>query len=88
LEAVRLKTGQPPVQRLSRLIILANDGSERFYHDAESLLQRHRDRAWGCVVAARAEELGQAFAAKGQPARAFMIDDRKALSFFLTTLVS
>lgn len=86
LVTMQTKAGQAPAHRLSRLLILASDGSERFYHDAESLLLRHEDRMWGCLVDATSEELGQAFAAKGQPAKAFLIADRKALGMFLVAL--
>ena len=73
-------------QRLSRLVLLANDGAERFYHDAASLLARNADRTWGCLIDATATELGRSFTAKGGPAKALMINDKTALGLFLTTL--
>jgi hypothetical protein len=68
-----------PNPRLSRLVFLANDGSDRFYRDAERLLAQHAERVWGVLVAATGEELGRAFTTKGQIARALMIDDRVTL---------
>ena len=41
LKAVQEKSGQAPAQRLSRLLLLASDGSDRFYRDAASLLHKH-----------------------------------------------
>lgn len=86
IKAVQEKSGQPPAQRLSRLVLLANDGADRFYHDAASMLGRNADRAWGCLIDATAADLGKAFTAKGGPAKALMINDKTALGLFLTTL--
>ena len=86
LKAAQERAGLQPPQRLSRLLILARDGSARFYRDAESTLARHADRLWGCVIDVTAAELGRAFTPKGNPAKALMIDDRDALGLFLATL--
>lgn len=88
LDLLKNKSGQVSAPRMSRLILLANDGSERFYHDAESILIRHADRAYGCLVLADSETIGKEIAVKAMPAKAFMIDDRKALGIFLETVVS
>lgn len=82
LAALRAKTGQAQGQRLSRLILLAADGSERFYHDVESVLTKHADRAWAFRLDAKSDALG-AYTPKGNPTKALMIDDRKALVLFL-----
>ena len=86
LKALKEKPGQTQNQRFSRLVLLSNDGSERFYNSAESLLTRHSDRILGCIVDASAEVLGHSFTAKANPAKALMIDDRKALEAFLAML--
>lgn len=87
LDAARLKSGQQaPAPRLARLILLSNDGSERFLRDAAAVLSRHVDRAHGALVDVTAEELGKLFTQKGKPAKALLIDDRKALGLFLRTL--
>ncbi len=86
LDELRKKTGREQQPRLSRLLVLANDGSDRFYRDVESLLARHGARTWACVVDASSEALGKALAAKGGPAKALMIADRKALAGFLAAL--
>jgi hypothetical protein len=88
LKALKEQPGQTQNQRLSRLVILSNDGSERFYHQAESLLVKHADRALACIVEATAEELGEAFTKKANPAKALLIDDRKALEAFLSALAA
>lgn len=83
LKQVAQKTGNQVPDRLSRLLILANDGAERFYHNAESLLLAHKDRMSGCIAAADSAALGKAFSKKNQPLKALLISDRKALEAFL-----
>lgn len=86
LDDLKKKTGQEQQPRLSRLLLLAKDGSERFYRDVEGILARHGARTWACVVEATSEDLGKALSAKGGPAKALMIADRKALAQFLAAL--
>jgi hypothetical protein len=86
LDAVREKTGDAPAGRLSRLLLLASDGSERFYREAEAVLARHGDRLWGCRVEADAARLGEAFTPKGRPTKALLIDDKQALTLALLAL--
>lgn len=88
LRALAAKTGAPQKPRLSRLLLLSNDGADRFLRQAESLLERHGERTHGVVIDVSAEDLGQMFTPKGTPAKAFLIDDRKALTLFLTTLAA
>ena len=86
LKALKKLPGQAQNERLSRLIILSNDGSERFYHNAESILTRHGDRAMVCIVQATSEQFGELFTKKSNPAKALMIDERKALETFLAAI--
>ena len=83
LRMLQEKTGQAEVHRLSRLLLLTNDGSDRFYHNVESVLQAHRNRTWGVMIAASAEVLGKLTTPKGSPVKALLIADRKALELFL-----
>ena len=86
LKNLQKQPGQSQNQRLSRLIILSNDGSDRFYHQAETLLVKHSDRLMACIVDATADQLGEAFTKKSNPTKALLIDDRKALEAFLAAL--
>jgi hypothetical protein len=83
IQGLQSQPGQDQKQRLSRLLLLSNDGSERFYHSAESILLRHGDRTLGCVIDATADQLGQGVTKKSNPAKALLIDERKALEVFL-----
>jgi hypothetical protein len=87
LLAVQQKAEKAPTERLSRLLLLSSDGSDRFYHDAESLLLRHGQRTWCCVLDATGEQLGHAIKPGGAAAKALLIADRKALELFLLSLV-
>lgn len=88
LKSVQEKTGQPPANRLSRLLLIANDGSERFYRDAEAILTKHGERTWACQIDTTAEELGKVSTLKGNPAKTLLINDRKALVLYLEALAT
>lgn len=87
LELLVTKAGQTQNPRLSRLLLLSNDGSERFYHDAESLLLQYTGRLLGCVLDATSEDLGALLLPPQKIAKALMIEDRKVLEHFLVALV-
>lgn len=86
LAAARAKAGAPRPQRVSRLLILASDGTTRFYRDAASLITRHEDRLATLRVDATGDELGRAFTAKGGAAKALLVDDKDALGLALSRL--
>ena len=84
LRLVQEKTNQPPANRASRLLLLARDGSDRFYREAERILINHGDRTLAFLVDATGDELGGLFTAKGKAVKALMIDDKVALGLFLS----
>lgn len=84
LDEVQRKTNQPATQRMSRLLFISNDGSERFYRQVASLLTAHGNRLWCCRLNAPSEDLGPLV--NTVSAKALMITDKKALALFLTTL--
>jgi len=83
LKAAR-KSGEAAPERLSRLMILACDGSDRFYRGADSVLRANQGRLAGCLVDVDSARLGDLFSKKKQPLKALLISDRKALETFLT----
>jgi hypothetical protein len=87
LNALKKLPGQTQNKRLSRLILLSNDGSERFYHNAESIVTKHADRAAVCMIDCTSDELGSDVSKKSTPVKALMISERKALELFLAQLV-
>lgn len=77
------RTGRPREARVSRLLVLADDGAERFYRQAERIARRHAERLLVCVVAAGAAELGRA--ALGRPGRvkALLVRHKQAVAAVL-----
>lgn len=83
LKALAQKANNTVPERLSRLLLLASDGSERFYRQAESILLEHQGRMTGCILTADSTVLGAAMSKKNQPLKSLLIDDRKSLEGFL-----
>lgn len=50
IDAQVTKQGMAPANRMSRLLVIANGGSERFYRGCERLLIDHSDRLLGVRV--------------------------------------
>ncbi len=83
LTAQEAKLDQPAGERLSRLILLANDGSPRFYRSAANLVGRYGNRVWICQLDVDAAAFGKAVTAKGSPVKAVMLGDKQTLTQFL-----
>jgi hypothetical protein len=80
------KSGVPRGQRISRLLILASDGAERFYRQGESLLQRHGSRVMAVRLHADAEQLGGLLYGPGRAARLLMMEHKAAVGAALLAL--
>jgi hypothetical protein len=74
--------------RVSRLLVLADDGSRRFYRDAEGLLLRYGGRLLGLRVAAPGDELGRRVLGREALARALLVTDREAVTAALLALAN
>lgn len=85
LTAVEERVNQPPAQRMNRLLFVSSDGSERFYRQVSTVLTQHGNRVWCCRLEATAEDLGSLLGVTS--VKALMINDKKALALFLTSLV-
>ena len=66
--------------RISRLLLLADDGAERFYRHVESLLARHADRALAVRLDAGAAELGAQVFGPGALAKLLMLSHKMAVA--------
>jgi hypothetical protein len=87
LSALAKKTpDQPPRERISRLLLVTKDGSERFYHDCDSLVSKYTSRLICCRLDLSGEELGARVLPKPGMVRAILLHDKKALSRVLLTL--
>jgi len=72
--------------RISRLLMLTNDGAERFYRRVASLLECHGTRVVAVRLTVDAEVLGGALFGKGQTARLLMIEHKEAVGAVLLAL--
>ncbi len=88
LEHVDRKTGVERGRRVSRLLILADDGSERFYRDVESLLRRHAPRVLALRLPVDECALGQLLFGRDQVARLLMVEHKDAVSAVLLALAA
>ena len=74
--------------RVSRLLVLAGDGSERFYRDVEALLRRHAPRILALRLSIDESALGQLLFGRDQAARLLMVAHKDAVSAVLLALAS
>jgi len=86
LDALQVRQGGPPVDRASRLLVVADDGTERFYRDVEKLLLRHADRLLGIGVEAPSSRLAKAVFGRDILVKAALVSDRSATSAVLRAL--
>ena len=86
LKQVDLKTGVERGARVSRMLVLADDGSQRFYRNVESLLRRHAPRVMALRVAVDERELGESLFGSGQVARLVLLDHKDAVASVLKAL--
>lgn len=86
LDLVDRNSSLPRGGRVSRLLVLADDGAERFYRHVETLLHRHSPRVLAVHVGVGAEALGELLFGPGSRARLLMLDHKAAVSAFLLAL--
>ena len=87
LLATQAKQGAAPAHRVSRLLLIANDGAERFYRACESLLAQHSDRVLGIRLDVGSDRLGLQLFGPGKPVKALLVTDRDAVTRVLRTLI-
>ena len=73
-------------RRISRLLIVSNDGSERFYRDVARVHTRFADRLEVLLLEADENELGAAAFGPGRHARALLLQHKEAVVRFLWLL--
>ncbi len=80
------KSGTPRGGRVSRLLLLAGDGSDGFYRQVEKLLKRHGPRVLAIRLDVDAAGLGEPLFGPGHPARLLMIQHKEAVASVLLGL--
>lgn len=73
--------------RVSRLLLLADDGADRFYRNVETQLQRYGGRVLALRLAADAVTLGELLFGSGQRARLVLVERKEAVAAVLLALV-
>lgn len=74
--------------RMSRLLVIANDGALRFHRNVGNLLTHHGERLAVLRVEADEKRLGEALFGTGQVARAVLVISRPAVARVLLALVN
>jgi hypothetical protein len=77
------KAGMKRGGRVSRLVLLANDGSDGFYRQVENLLRRHGPRVLGIRLDVDAAALGAPLFGAGRTTRLLMIQHKEAVAAVL-----
>jgi len=88
LERVDRATGADRGGRVSRLVVLADDGSERFYRSVDFLLRRHEPRVLALRLDASQDALGSLVFGPEQVARLLLIQHKDAVAAVLLALAA
>lgn len=74
--------------RVSRLLVLADDGAERFYRNIESLLRQHAPRVLALRLSVDERALGRLLFGPDQVARLLLIERKGDVSAILLALAA
>jgi hypothetical protein len=74
--------------RVSRLLVCADDGAERFYRTVERTLRAHAPRVLGLVLDADGATLGRLLAAADATVRCVLVEHKDAVADVLLSLAS
>ena len=86
LQMADRQIGAPRGVRVSRLLLLANDGSERFYRHIEALLHRHGPRVLAVRLEVDEQGLGELLFGPGRVARLLMLEHKQAVGSVLLAM--
>ena len=80
--------GLPTGDRVSRLLLMSNDGAQRFYRHIEHLLQLHAPRLLGCMLDMDGNALGRVITGKEKQIKVIMAEHKEAVSEILRALLA
>jgi hypothetical protein len=72
--------------RVSRLLLVANDGAERLYRRIEHLVIAHAPRVLPCIVACDSASLGALLYGPGETAKLVLAEHKTAVTAILRAL--
>ena len=84
---LKLKQRVAQGERISRLVLMSNDGSKRFYREADRLLEKHFPRVLGWVVNIDSSNLGSLLFGPEKSAKIILINHKEAVSQILLALI-
>lgn len=87
LALVDKKTTEKRVQRISRLLIMSNDGAERFYRKVEAILRQHGQRVMAVRINADSKELGEYLFGPEKAVKLLLIEHKESVAAVLLALV-
>jgi hypothetical protein len=87
IENIDKKTGINRKERISRLVVVANDGSERFYRQTKKLVEKNTPRVLAIYLDVTSFELGERIFGQGKRALFLLISHKDAVTDFLTSLI-
>jgi hypothetical protein len=88
LSALFEKQGTAPPLRISRLLIAANDGSERFYRACEKTVLTHSNRLLFLCVDVPSVRLGEKLFGADRSVKAILVSDKDGVSNILLSLAA
>lgn len=84
---VKERSDVPHGERISRLMLLSNDGAERFYRHVEQLLRSHAPRLLGCLLDTDSSVLGKLITGKDRQIKLTMAEHKDAVSDILRAVL-
>jgi hypothetical protein len=88
IDHLREGRGLPSGERVSRLLLISNDGAQRFYRHIENLLQLHAPRLLGCMLDMDGSALGCVITGKERQIKVIMAEHKGVVSEILHTLLA
>jgi hypothetical protein len=86
LKALQEKEGSGSSLRASRLLLVSNDGTPRFYRICEKLMKEHGDRVLFLGLDVTAERLATNIVRSEKAVKAILVSDKNSVSWVLSAL--
>jgi hypothetical protein len=81
------KTNSTRKPRISRLLVLSNDGSDRYLRKIEKLLQQNMTRVLAIRLPLDSKELGEMYFGPGKAVKIIMIEHKDSVAAVLLSLI-
>jgi hypothetical protein len=81
------RSSVPHGERVSRLILMSNDGAERLYRHVEQLLLSHAPRLLVCILDIDSNVLGNLITGKDRRIKLVMAEHKEAVSAILRAIL-